>query len=365
MKEPANFVKQDGRQLFLLREDTILFLFTYLYKAKTFAMRIEIYTKSTEMPELINGPVLHSAMAFRTFEHNSKDKPYMLVAYYSNGEEAGHLLIVRKRSIRIFPPVLSVWYSIMGEGAYSSRCKSREELFACFLEKVFDMFDFRHSFIEVQNIEDSRFAYGILRSHNFIPILDHRNYISLHSKEPEERLSRKYRAHIRNGEKRGVTWRRASSDEEIREALKLMKNFYRSKTRKRLPDTEALFGMLHNSDGTLSDDSKMFIVLYKDRIIGSSICMYEDKRALLAFSCGLRKRYPLLYPGITAIWAALSDAHRNGYPHFEFLEVRTLSRLRKSFLSTIDNFGGKDVGTLRWYHFKWNWLNKFLRWIYV
>ena len=66
-----------------------VFLFTYLYKAKTFAMRIEIYTKSTEMPELINGPVLHSAMAFRTFEHNSKDKPYMLVAYDSNGEEAG------------------------------------------------------------------------------------------------------------------------------------------------------------------------------------------------------------------------------------------------------------------------------------
>ena len=31
----------------------------------------------------------------------------------------------------------------------------------------------------------------------------------------------------------------------------------------------------------------------------------------------------------------------------------------------IADFGGKDVSTLRWYHFKWNWVNKFLRWVYV
>ena len=328
-------------------------------------MRIEIYTRSSELPELINGPVLHSAMTFRTFEQCSNEKPYMLVAYDSKGNEAGHLLIVRKRSIRIFPPVLSVWYSIMGEGAYSDRCKDRERLFADFLEKVFDMFDFRHSFIEVVNIEDSRFAYGTLRSHCFVPKRDYRNYISLHSRAPEERLSAKYRAHIRNSISRGVTWRRASGDDEIYEALQLMKNFYRSKTRKRLPKKEALFNMLHNSDGTLSDDAKMFIVQYKGRIIGSSICVYENSRALLAYSCGLRKRFPLQYPGIMAIWAAISDAYNNGYRHFEFLEVRALSRLRKSFLNTIDNFGGKDVGTLRWYHFKWNWVNIFLRWIYV
>lgn len=328
-------------------------------------MRIEIYTKSPEIPELINGPMLHSPKAFRAFEESGKEKPYMLVAYDNDGEEVGHLLMVRKKSLRIFPPVFSVWYSIMGEGAYSSRCNNREEVFALFLEKVFDMFDFRHSFIEIQNIEDSRFAYGTLRSHFFIPVRDHRNYISLHSKEPAERLSVKYKAHIRRSESRGTTWRRASSEEEIKEALRLMKNFYRSKTRKKFPNCEAMFNMLHNSDGTLSDEAKMFIVLNKGKIIGSSICLYESKRAMLAYSCGLRKRHPLLYPGIMAIWAAISDAHNNGYSHFEFLEVRALSRLRKSFLNTIGNFGGKDVGTLRWYHLKWNWLNKFLRWIYV
>ena len=165
-------------------------------------MRIEIYTKSKDLPELIDGPVLHSPTMFRTIEDSKMGKPYMLVANDEHGIEIGHILIVKRRSIRFIPPVLSVWYSIMGEGAYRQECTDREGIFALFLEKVFDMFDFHHTFIEVQNIEDSRFAYASLRNHNFIPIRDHRNYISLHSRSPQERLSRAYKAHIRKAEQR-------------------------------------------------------------------------------------------------------------------------------------------------------------------
>lgn len=328
-------------------------------------MRIEIFTKSSEIPALIEGPALHSPTMFRTTEESKMGKPYMLVAYDDTGAEIGHLLIVKKRSIRLLPPMISFWYSVQGEGAYRKECTERERIFTLFLEKVFDMFDFHHTFIEVQHIEDSRFAYATLHKYNFIPIRDRRNYISLHSKDPQERLSRAYKAHIRKAEAAGVTMRCATSEEEIEEALQMMRNFYRSKTRKKLPPKECLFWMLHNSDGTLSENAKMFLVIYKERIIGSSICLYEEGRALLAYSCGLRKRFPLQFPGIMAIWAAITDAYKQGYDHFEFLEVRGLSRLRKSFLGTIGSFGGKEVSTLRWYHFKWNWLNKFLRWIYV
>ncbi len=328
-------------------------------------MRIEIFTKSEEIPTLIRGSILHSAAMFRALEGEHASKPYMLVAYDSNDAEIGHLLITRNRSIRIFPPVFSVWYTIQGEGTYSKLCTDREQIFASFLEKVFDIFDFRHSFIEVQNIEDSRFAYSVLSKHNFTPLRDHRNYISLHSKTPRERLSRAYKAHIRKAESAGVTTRIATTREEVDKALKLIKNFYKTKTRKKYPKRERILKLLYNSDGSLSNNAKIFLVIYKGNIIGSSICIYEQGRAFLAYSCGLRKRYPLQYPGIMAIWAALSNAHKEGYDHFEFLEVRGLSRLRKSFLNTIGNFGGKEVSTLRWYHFKWGWLNKFLRWIYV
>ena len=327
-------------------------------------MRIEIFTKSEKLPELIDGSVLHSALTFRSYETTKASKPYMLVAYDDNGKEMGHILVIKRRRFSLLPPMLSFWYIVNGEGVYNDDCSNREELFAQFLEKVFDMFDFRHMFIKVQNIEDSRFAYGILRKRNFVPTRDQRMYISLHSKAPQERLTRAYRAHIRNAESRGVTYHRATTQEEINEGIHLLRNYYISKTR-RLPSKYTLNMMLHNNDGSLSEKAKMFIVTYKGKAIGSSFCFYDKERANLAYSCGLRKSYPMQYPGIMAIWAALSDAYAQGFAHFEFLEVRALSLINQKFISTLLNYGGKQKGTLRWFHFKWRWLNKILRAIYV
>jgi hypothetical protein len=66
-----------------------------------------------------------------------------------------------------------------------------------------------------------------------------------------------------------------------------------------------------------------------------------------------------------AIWAAITDAHENRYAHFEFLEARALPFIQRKFINTLLNYGGKQVGTLRWYRFKWNWINKILRKIYI
>ena len=330
-------------------------------------MRIEIYTKTDTLPELIEGPVLHSALMFRTIELSSGCKPYMLACYTPEGNELGHLLIIKRRRIRIVPPTLSYRYTINGEGAYRKECSNveRERIFAMFIEKVFELLDFRHSFIEVKNIEDSRFAYGTLSARNFIPRRDRRLYISLHSRTPQERLTRAYKAHIRNAVNRGVTHCQATTAAEINEGLKLLRNYYRSKIQRNLPSEKALQGLLHSTDGTLSDNAKLFIVRYKDKIIGSSLCLYEKERACLAYSCGLRKSHPLLYPGIIAIWAAICNAYENGYAHFEFLEARALPRFKHKFIATLQNYGGKQVGTLRWQRFRWNWINKILRSIYI
>lgn len=327
-------------------------------------MRIEIFTKSEQLPELIDGSVLHSALMFRSQESRKGYKPYMFVAYGSDNKEVGHILITKRKKLMLMPPMLSYWYTINGEGTYNANCRCREEIFSLFLEKLFEMFDFRHTFIEIENIEDSRFAYGILRKHDFVPIRDQRMYISLHSKAPHERLTRAYRAHIRKAESNGVTFRRAITKKDISEGIQLLRNYYISKTR-RLPGKETLNMMLHNNNGTLSERAKMFIVEYKGKAIGSSFCLYDKERANLAYSCGLRKSYPMQYPGIMAIWAALNDAYNNGFAHFEFLEARALSRIHIKFINTLLNYGGKQKATLRWFHFKWRWLNKILRAIYV
>lgn len=319
------------------------------------------------LPELIQGPVFHSALVFHAFELRRGCKPYMLIGYDEQGNELGHLLVIKRRTMRLIPPVLNYWYTINGAGTYAPCCSNaqREEIFAAFIDRIFDMLDFRHTFIEVINIEDSRFAYGTLSSHNFVPLRDRRLYISLHSKDPHERLTRAYKAHIRNAESRGVTYRQATTPQDMEEGMSLLRNYYRSKIQRDLPSAKALHSMLHSPDGALSNQARLFVVEYKGKLIGSSLCLYEQDRACLAYSCGLRKSHPLLYPGIMAIWAAITDAHSNGYAHFEFLEARALPRIKRKFFATLLNYGGKQVGTLRWQHFRWNWINKILRRIYV
>ena len=153
-------------------------------------MRIEIFTKSKLLPELIDGSVLHSALTFRSYESNKASKPYMFVAYNDENKELGHILVIKRRRFTFLPLMLSYWYTINGEGVYISLCTNHEELFSTFLKKVLDMFDFRHTFIKVQNIEDPRFAYDTLRRHGFVPTRDQRMYISLHSKTAKPQRNR-------------------------------------------------------------------------------------------------------------------------------------------------------------------------------
>ena len=328
-------------------------------------MHIEVFTKGCQLPELAVGSVLQSTPIFRAIEGNRHCKPYMLVAYDGNGEELGHLIVIRYSRFTILPPFVKSRYIINGDGVYSSRCTDREAIFAKFIEKVLKIAEFHHVYIKAHNIDDSRFAYGTLSSNGFVPMRDRRLYISLHSKPPQERLSRAYKAHIRKAEKMGVTHHRATTGNDIAAGLSLLRNYYISKTRRTLPDEKTLKAMLYNQDGSLSETAKLFIVTYKGKTIGSSLCIYDKERAYLTYSCGLRKSYPLQYPGIMAIWAALTDAYQNGYPHFDFLEARGLSNIHYSFLSTLSNYGSKQVGTFRWYRYRWNWINKILRAIYV
>lgn len=326
-------------------------------------MRIDIYTRSNELPTLAEGDFYHSAQMFRLIEKSSGSKPFMLVAT-EEGKELAHLIIIKRRGVRLLPPVVGFWYTLYGTGTYTPLCSDREEIFSRFIDKVGDMFDIRHSYIEIIGIDDPRFAYKILSDNEFVPIRDHRIYISLHSKAPAERLSKNHRTHIRKALERGATYGTATTA-EVDEALHLLKNYYRSKIRRPLPPTEFLRGMLIDEEGNATHNARLFTVKQRGKIIGCSICIYSGDQAFLAYSCGLRKSYPLHYPGLLSVWAAIEHAHKEGYSHIEFLESRTLAGIRSGYKNFLLNFGGKQVSTLRWYRFKWNFFNKILRAIYV
>lgn len=301
---------------------------------------------------------------FCLLEQHTEAHPIMIVAFDHDGQELGHILAIKYREWRILPPGFHIWYTVHGQGVYRADCTDKEKIFELLLDRLFTLFDFHHTMIDIRNLDDSRFAYNTLSNKLFFPQRDRRMYLSLHSKNPEKRLTRNYKANIRKAQERGATYAEITNTQEIAEALKIMRRYYASKVRRHLPPTNFLLHLLTDNADETEKTARMFAVYHKGKIIGCSLCLYEKERAYLAYNCGLRKTHPLLYPGITAVWAAITDAHERGIPHFEFLEPQG-HKLPTGYLNFILNFGCKQVSTLRWRHFKWNIINKMLRAIYV
>mgnify|MGYP000149247402 len=110
--------------------------------------------------------------------------------------------------------------------------------------------------------------------------------------------------------------------------------------------------------------AKIFVVKYKEKIIGGSVCIYSGDDAYLWFSGGMRKTYALQYPGVLAVWKALEDAHQRGFRHMEFMDVGLPFR-KHGYRDFVLRFGGKQSSTRRWFRINWSWLNKLLVKFYV
>ena len=162
---------------------------------------------------------------------------------------------------------------------------------------------------------------------------------------------------IKKGLKNGAQVREARTKEEILCFAQMLRHVYSSKIRRHFPSIK-FFQHLENQL-TKGQQSKIFIVIYKEKIIGGSACIYSDDSAYLWFSGGMRKTYALQYPGILAVWKALDDAKQRGYRHLEFMDVGLPFR-KHGYREFVLRFGGKQSSTRRWFRFRWNWLNRVL-----
>ena len=327
-------------------------------------IRIEQYKSGEKLPRLMPGIFFHSEQFFHILENSPGIKPMMLVAY-DGEQEIGHLLAILKRDFRIIPPGIYHWCSIYSEGVYAEEYSDRNELFSLFLNRLLKILDLKYLFIEVRYITDTRSTYRTFSKYHFVPRNDLRIYNSLHSRKPEERLSRAYHSHIRHALSRGVTYRHIKEKSEIEKGINMLKKYYASKVDRYFAPATILTKMLSETEDS-TPDTRMFAVYNKEgKIIGCSICLYSAGRAYLLYNCGLRKSYPLLYPGIMSVWAAIKDAHKRGYAHFEFAVSGMPLKKKIGYKNFLLNFGGKQTSTLRWYRFRWDWINKILRKIYV
>lgn len=324
-------------------------------------IRLTTYRKGNSIPPLPGYTIFNSTELFHVFELTRGYEPMLIVAYQGERPVAKMLTVIRK-SVRLFPPSIIKRCEIYGNGEYFDDELNQDHLFDYMLDHLTREALQRSFLIEFRNLDNPLFGYKVFRKNGYFPINWLRVYNSLHSRTPEERLSISRRRQINKALKNGAYMEIADNDKDIIDFSKMLKKAYSSQVRKHFPDLN--FFRLLTWQRPDKDMAKIFLVKYKGKIIGGSVCVFSNRNAFLWFSGGMRKTYALLYPGVLAVWAAITYAHEKGYEHFEFMDAG-LPFKKHGYRDFILRFGGKQSSTRRWFRFSWDWLNSLLCRMYI
>ena len=306
------------------------------------AIRLTTYEHAKDIPELPGTNVFHSTDLFRVLEQTPGYRPVLLVAFEGD-KPIGKLLCITRRNFRLLGFTEKTY--VYGVGEYFT---------TLYKEGSF--------LLEFRNLEEPLFGYRYFRQNGYFPVRWLRVRNSIHHEQLDKWMRASRKRQIARGLKNGASIEIASSLEDIRAFFMMLKKYYSPKVHRYLPDFH-LFAFF-SEESFPAGMGKIFIVRYKEKIIGGSVCLFSDDTAYLMFSAGMRKSYPLLYPGVLAVWEAMTYAREHGYSHFEFIEAG-LPFKKFSYRDFILRFGGKQLSTRRWFKVRWNWLNRLLIRIYV
>lgn len=324
-------------------------------------VRLSTYHKGNVIPVLPGKIIFHSTELFHVFEMTRGYEPILIVAF-AGDRPVGKLLGVIRKSVRLFPPAIIKRCEVYGTGEYFDEELNKEELFEDMLEHLTNEALRKSFLIEFRNLENPLFGYKAFRKNKYFAINWLRVHNSLHSKAPYNRLSLSRKRQINKALKNGAYMEVADNEQDIKEFSRMLKKAYSSQVRKHFPDVD--FFRLLAWQNPEKETAKVFLVKYKGKIIGGSICLFSNGNAYLWFSGGMRKTYALLYPGILAVWAPITYAYEKNYQHLEFMDAG-LPFKKHGYRDFILRFGGKQSSTRRWFRLRWKWLNRLMCHFYI
>lgn len=321
------------------------------------AYNVKLYTKGETLPEMQAANFFHSPELFHIIENSPGQRPYMAVTTDDEGHVVAHMLAFIRRRKSWLPPYLYTQGRIYGEGEYLYN-DDKDEIFGLMLHELTHKLRRKMCFyIEFSDLSRKMFGYRFFRKEGFFPVNWQEVHNSLHSMPPEERLTEKMKNRIQHIYDLGVETREAKTDEEVHNFYRLLNGFYRLKLRRLIPSEDHI-QQLYNSD-----NGRIFITLFKGKVIGGCVCVFSEGNAYLWYLASKRKRHPLLHPNMMTVWEAINWSWKHNYAHIFFLDVG-LPFHKNPFREFILSFGGKPVGKYRWFRFNVKWLNRLMGFIY-
>jgi len=129
--------------------------------------------------------------------------------------------------------------------------------------------------------------------------------------------------------------------EQIGMFYKILKDLYKQKVRRPLPDYSFFEHFYYMSiDKNLG---KYFLIKYRQEIVGGIMCPITTGKVIYEwYVAGLDGKYEGVYPSVLATWAAIEYATKNGLQYFDFMGAGTPDTDYgvREFKS---RFGGKEV----------------------
>ena len=315
------------------------------------AMRVTIYEHAVDLPELPADNYFHSKQLMELCEQTPRHKPLMAVALGEDGHVEGHLLCITRYRMSWFPPYLYTHVRVYG----NNKCSA--ELFEMLMHAITERLSNRVLWIEVSNLSEKMFAYRQLRKMGYFPVRWMSIHNSLHSRTPQERISKRLLKRIENAKRRGAVTREVESEDDFKAFSRLLHKHNWLKPKRFIPDDKFFRGMM------LGGHSRIFITTVHDRVIGCSVCTYSGRDAYLWYSASLRKSYATYHPNAVTLWHTICDAHSRGCDHIRFMDVGLPFR-RSPYRDFILRFGGKEVSTYRWFRISIRWVNRLASWLW-
>ena len=122
------------------------------------------------------------------------------------------------------------------------------------------------------------------------------------------------RRDVRLSKREGAEWFETKNGEDIKIFFELLKNLYEKKIKTPLFEFDFFEKLIQLPQG------KLFVVKYKDEIVGGSVCVLLENKTLYEwFVCGLDGQIKNIFPSTLATWAAIEYAATSGYKRFDMM----------------------------------------------
>lgn len=208
----------------------------------------------------------------------------MLVAYEGKSP-VGKLLCITRRSTNLLRFAEKSY--AYGTGEYFPSSYPKEHIFQELLSYFTQQFAEKSFLLEFRNLEEPLFGYRYFRQNGYFPIrwLRVRNSLHHDSLDKWMSMSTSRKRQIHQGLKNGAVIDVARTETDVQAFFSMLKHYYSPKIHRYLPDIGFFTTLLTHS----SHCGRIFIIRYKNKIIGGSVCLFSGEDAYLLFP-GMRKR---------------------------------------------------------------------------